>query len=84
MALAAALRVEPGAIAEDISESWERLKPVPHRLNWIEGANGDGIIDDSYNANISGERGALEVLVQASGEKIRCDAGNRGAWTGAV
>lgn len=62
VALAAALAYELGVDAEDIFGAAERLKPVPHRLELIEGANGTAIIDDSYNANISGVRGALEVL----------------------
>ena len=45
------------------------MKPVPHRLELIEGANGTAIIDDSYNANISGVRGALEVLSCFEGKR---------------
>lgn len=42
---------------------------MPHRLELIEGANGTAIIDDSYNANISGVRGALEVLSCFQGKR---------------
>lgn len=69
VALAAALAYELGVDAEDIFGAAERLKPVPHRLELIEGANGTAIIDDSYNANISGVRGALEVLSCFQGKR---------------
>lgn len=69
IALAAVLALELDISAEDIFDTAERLKPVPHRLELLEGANGSAIIDDSYNANISGVRGALEVLSCFSGKR---------------
>ena len=38
------------------------LKPVPHRLELIQGGNGSIIIDDAFNANVKGSASALEVL----------------------
>ena len=69
IALAATLAYELGVSFEQIVAAIYRLKPIPHRLELISCKNGWSIIDDSYNGNISGVRGALEVLAQFSGKK---------------
>ncbi len=38
------------------------IKPLPHRLELIEGARGVTVIDDSYNGNPDGVREAIYVL----------------------
>ncbi len=51
-----------GLKKEEIALGVKLLKPVPHRLELIQNANGNIIIDDAYNSNSSGAKMALEVL----------------------
>jgi UDP-N-acetylmuramoyl-tripeptide--D-alanyl-D-alanine ligase len=60
------LGISPNEIASALSE----LEPIPHRLQIIKNTGEITIIDDSYNANISGSIFALEVLKLYSGRKI--------------
>ena len=57
-AVACELDVEP----ERLKYAVKLLKPVPHRLELKDTANGSFIIDDSYNSNPEGAKAALEVL----------------------
>jgi len=57
------------AIAQKMSLTYEQIqagalliKPLPHRLEPIEGARGVLVIDDSYNGNPAGVREAIYVL----------------------
>jgi UDP-N-acetylmuramoyl-tripeptide--D-alanyl-D-alanine ligase len=50
-----------GRSLAEIREAVERLAPVEHRLQLIEGG-GVTIIDDAYNSNPEGAAAALEVL----------------------
>ncbi|MFQ9736400.1 MAG: hypothetical protein ACLR06_00870 [Christensenellaceae bacterium] len=50
VALAALLAREMGLTGEEIARGIEGIRPVPHRLQLIEG-DGVYILDDSYNAN---------------------------------
>lgn len=45
-----------------IDNAIKRLKPIPHRLQPIEGAQGVLVIDDSYNGNPAGVHEAIKVL----------------------
>lgn len=51
-----------GMTAEEIKIGAKYLKPVPHRLQLKQNANGSIIIDDAYNSNVKGATMALEVL----------------------
>jgi UDP-N-acetylmuramoyl-tripeptide--D-alanyl-D-alanine ligase len=51
----------------ELSEPIERLDPVEHRLQLIEGTGGVTVIDDAYNSNPSGAAAALEVLESMPG-----------------
>lgn len=62
IALAGALCFSLGMTVEEIAASVETLRPVPHRLERIEGENGVHVLDDSYNSNIEGARDAVETL----------------------
>lgn len=55
-----------------IKKSLEKLTPVNGRMRIIEGKNNIVIIDDSYNANPSSMKAALETLSQIkySGRKV--------------
>lgn len=53
---------ELGLNDEQIKLGIRMLKPVPHRLELIQGGNGSIIIDDAFNANVKGSASALEVL----------------------
>ncbi|MFQ7078609.1 MAG: Mur ligase family protein [Christensenellaceae bacterium] len=61
VALAALLAREMGLTGEEIARGIEGIRPVPHRLQLIEG-DGVYILDDSYNANPRGAREAVEAL----------------------
>jgi UDP-N-acetylmuramoyl-tripeptide--D-alanyl-D-alanine ligase len=53
----------------DIAKSLETLKPAAGRLNLLEGINGSGIIDDTYNASPASTISALEVLAALPGKR---------------
>lgn len=59
---AVSIAKELGLNDEQIKLGIRMLKPVPHRLELIQGGNGSIIIDDAFNANIKGSKAALEVL----------------------
>ena len=48
----------------------EAVKPYPRRLESIVSPNGTTVIDDSYNANPSSMKEAIDVLTHKSGLKI--------------
>jgi UDP-N-acetylmuramoyl-tripeptide--D-alanyl-D-alanine ligase len=60
-----ALGLEPEAIAAGLG----RVLPVAGRLNWIATADGARVLDDSYNANPTSLRAALDVLAAAPGQR---------------
>lgn len=53
---------ELGLTDEEIKQGVRLLKPIPHRLELIHGANGLIMIDDAFNSNIKGAKSALETL----------------------
>ena len=69
VALAALLAREMGLTGEEIARGIEGIRPVPHRLQLIEG-DGVYILDDSYNANPRGAREAVEALKRFPARKI--------------
>jgi UDP-N-acetylmuramoyl-tripeptide--D-alanyl-D-alanine ligase len=58
-----------GVAPEDLVIAVRRLESVPHRLELIN-RKGITIIDDSYNANVSGTKAALQVLGMFDAFKI--------------
>ena len=69
-AAAAAAALAIGMEAEHIRAGLSALTPVEGRLQILRTADGDMLIDDSYNANPDSLQAALEVLVRGAGEKI--------------
>jgi UDP-N-acetylmuramoyl-tripeptide--D-alanyl-D-alanine ligase len=63
-----------GVAPEDLIAGVRRLQSVPHRLELIN-RRGITIIDDAYNANVSGTRAALEVLNMFDAFKILVSPG---------
>jgi UDP-N-acetylmuramoyl-tripeptide--D-alanyl-D-alanine ligase len=59
---AAAVAIEFDVPLDAIAERASRLKPSSHRGEIVRLANGATVIDDSYNANPTATRRALEVL----------------------
>ncbi len=59
---ASCVAMEFGIKCQDIARFAGRLRPAPHRLELIHGSGGLVILDDSYNSNPIGAKGALEVL----------------------
>lgn len=53
---------ELGLTDEEIKQGVRLLKPIPHRLELIHGANGLIMIDDAFNSNVKGAKSALEIL----------------------
>ena len=58
-----------GLTDEEIKQGVRLLKPIPHRLELIRGANGLIMIDDAFNSNIKGSKSALEVLASFNNHK---------------
>lgn len=69
LAAVAAAR-ELGLAAEHVQHALAGLKPVAGRLCPVRGANGQLLIDDTYNANPDSVAAAIDVLVTAPGRKI--------------
>lgn len=51
-----------------IKQGLEKMKPVTGRLQPLNGKKGSLVIDDTYNANPSSVKAALDVLVKCEGE----------------
>jgi UDP-N-acetylmuramoyl-tripeptide--D-alanyl-D-alanine ligase len=70
-----------GAGLDDIRRGLEKLERASGRLELRRGANGARVLDDSYNANPASLTAGLEVLKQASGERVLVlgDMGELGA-----
>jgi UDP-N-acetylmuramoyl-tripeptide--D-alanyl-D-alanine ligase len=60
-----ALGLDPQAIAEGLSQ----VRPVAGRLNWMHTLQGARLLDDSYNANPTSLRAALELLAGLPGQR---------------
>jgi len=67
---ASAASMVAGANLAEIQAGLERMAPVKGRLQPKTTAHGQLLIDDSYNANPASLRAAIDVLMQAPGEKI--------------
>ena len=60
---------ELGLTDEEIRQGVRLLKPIPHRLELIQGANGLIMIDDAFNSNVKGAKSALEILATFQNRK---------------
>ncbi len=67
--LAAAFAHRFGLSGKEIARGIASLSPIPHRLQLVR-ADNISVIDDSYNANVSGAHAALKVLATFPGRKI--------------
>ena len=66
---AAAAAASAGAGLDHIAAGLAAVRAVPGRLQFKQGASGAWLIDDSYNANPSSVRAAIEVLSSLAGRK---------------
>ncbi len=66
---AAAAAVSAGASLEHVTRGLARVRAVPGRLQFKQTPGGAWLIDDSYNANPSSMRAAIEVLASLDGRK---------------
>ncbi len=64
-----ALGVEFGIKKQDLVKAVRKVKPVEHRLT-INKISSFYMIDDAYNSNPTGAKGALEVLSYMPGDKV--------------
>lgn len=67
---AAAAAIAAGASLADVQFGLESMAPVKGRLQPKTTRDGQLVIDDCYNANPESLRAAIDVLLQAPGEKI--------------
>lgn len=67
---AAAAASTAGATADEIRVGLERASAVRGRMRQLEGQGGATLIDDSYNANPSAARAALDFLAGCGGQRI--------------
>lgn len=73
---AATVALELGISLNKIAEIIQKLEPLPHRLQLIQGVGGVTVIDDAFNANPVGAKIALEVLGEfKGGRKILVTSG---------
>jgi UDP-N-acetylmuramoyl-tripeptide--D-alanyl-D-alanine ligase len=66
---AAAVAASAGATLGQIAAGLARVRAVPGRLQFQQAARGAWLIDDSYNANPSSVRAAIEVLSALGGRR---------------
>lgn len=66
---AEAVAKQLGLHDQQIQSGAAQIKPLPHRLEPIEGARGVLVIDDSYNGNPSGVSEAIYVLSTYQGRR---------------
>jgi UDP-N-acetylmuramoyl-tripeptide--D-alanyl-D-alanine ligase len=67
---AAAAAYLAGATGDDIRAGLEQAQAVRGRMHRLAGKHGATIIDDSYNANPSAARAALDYLAGCTGQRI--------------
>ena len=67
---AAAASFAVGVSADEIHAGLSRARPVSGRLNRIRGVGGAAIIDDTYNANPTSTRAALDYLRGCGGRRM--------------
>lgn len=79
---AAAAAASAGATLGHIAAGLAAVRAVPGRLQFKQSAGGAWLIDDSYNANPSSMRAAIEVLASLSGRKwlVLGDMGELGSF----
>ncbi len=65
---AAACCISLGIPLQQIKRGLEIIRPVTGRLQPLKGKKGELIIDDTYNANPSSVKAAVEVLMQCEGK----------------
>lgn len=65
-AVAQCMDVQPVAIMSGLAQ----ILPVAGRLQTKHGYNGSTIIDDTYNANPTSVRAAIDVLIEQSGTRV--------------
>jgi UDP-N-acetylmuramoyl-tripeptide--D-alanyl-D-alanine ligase len=66
---AAAAAASAGASLDQIAKGLAAMRPVPGRLQVKRALSGAWLIDDSYNANPSSMRAAIEVLASLKGRR---------------
>jgi UDP-N-acetylmuramoyl-tripeptide--D-alanyl-D-alanine ligase len=67
---AATCAVAVGVDLEDIKRGLETVQPVTGRMQVKKGVAGACVIDDTYNANPTATRAAIDVLAGMTGKKI--------------
>lgn len=83
---AASVALAMGVSLEAIAQGLEQFAGVKGRLQMMQGVNGARVIDDSYNANPTSMKAAIDVLVAQGGKKIFVmgDMGELGAEAAAM
>ena len=79
---AAAAAASAGATLQQIAAGLGGVRAVPGRLQFKQTGSGAWLIDDSYNANPSSVRAAIEVLASVSGRRwlVLGDMGELGSF----
>jgi UDP-N-acetylmuramoyl-tripeptide--D-alanyl-D-alanine ligase len=83
---AAAAAMSAGATLAQVTAGLAAVRAVPGRLQFKQAASGAWLIDDSYNANPSSVRAAIEVLASLPGRRwlVLGDMAELGAYASAA
>ena len=83
---AAAAAMSAGATLAQVTAGLAAVRAVPGRLQFKQAASGAWLIDDSYNANPSSVRAAIEVLAALNGRRwlVLGDMAELGAYSAAA
>ncbi|HEY6125887.1 MAG TPA: UDP-N-acetylmuramoyl-tripeptide--D-alanyl-D-alanine ligase [Steroidobacteraceae bacterium] len=82
---AAAAASAAGASLDDVRQGLATMRPVPGRLQFKTAPSGAWIVDDSYNANPSSMKAAIEVLASVDARRwlVVGDMGELGSFADA-
>lgn len=68
--LSSAMALKLGLTVDEVISGIEKLESVDHRMKIVDSNNGTIVIDDAYNSNLQGFKGAIDTISLFKGRKI--------------